>query len=61
MAKLKRLASAARAADEDFVSVKGAAEGVTVENTGSESWMSLRYDGPNAQPSAPNVGDHHQR
>ena len=44
--------------DEVFVSAKAAAEGVTVENTGTEPLVSLRYFGPDAQPSAPNVGDH---
>jgi hypothetical protein len=61
MANVKRLASAAWTADEVFVSAKGAAEGVIVENTGSETLVSLRYYGPNAQPSPPNVGDQHQR
>ncbi|MCH7990689.1 MAG: hypothetical protein IID46_16230 [Planctomycetes bacterium] len=44
--------------DEVFVSAKAAAEGVEIENTGSEPLVSLRYFGPNAQPDAPNVGDH---
>lgn len=44
--------------DEVFVSAKAAAEGVTVENTGTEPLVSLRYFGPDAQPAAPNVGDH---
>ena len=29
--------------------------------TGSEPLVSLRYFGPNAQPNAPNVGDHKRR
>jgi hypothetical protein len=44
--------------DEVFVSAKAAAEGVTIENTGTEPLVSLRYFGPNAQLNAPNVGDH---
>ncbi|MCH7686883.1 MAG: hypothetical protein IH899_09420 [Planctomycetes bacterium] len=44
--------------DEVFVSAKAAAEGLVVENTGTEPLVSLRYFGPNAQPDAPNVGDH---
>ena len=44
--------------DEVFVSAKAAAEGVTVENTGTEPLVSLRYFGPDAQPAAPAVGDH---
>jgi len=44
--------------DEVFVTAKAATEGVTIENTGSEPLVSLRYFGPNAQPDAPAVGDH---
>jgi len=44
--------------DEVFVTAKAAAEGVTIENTGSEPLVSLRDFGPNAQPDAPAVGDH---
>ncbi len=44
--------------DEVFVTAKAAAQGVTVENTGTEPLVSLRYFGPDAQPGAPNVGDH---
>jgi hypothetical protein len=44
--------------DEVFVSAKAAAEGVEIENTGTEPLVSLRYFGPNAQPEAPNIGDH---
>lgn len=47
--------------DEVFVSAKAAKEGVLVENTGTEPLVSLRYFGPDAQPSAPNVGDHKKR
>jgi hypothetical protein len=47
--------------DEVFVSAKAAKEGVVVENTGSEPLVSLRYFGPDAQPNAPNVGDHKKR
>ncbi|HID24061.1 MAG TPA: hypothetical protein EYP14_16900, partial [Planctomycetaceae bacterium] len=44
--------------DEVFVTAKAAAEGVTIENTGTEPLVSLRYFGPGACPDAPNVGDH---
>ncbi len=44
--------------DEVFVSASAAKAGVMVENTGTEPLVSLRYFGPDAQPSAPNVGDH---
>lgn len=44
--------------DEVFVTAKAAGEGVVVENTGTEPLVGLRYFGPDAQPSAPNVGDH---
>jgi hypothetical protein len=47
--------------DEVFVTARAAAEGVVVENTGSDPLVSLRYFGPNAQPAAPNVGDHQQK
>jgi len=47
--------------DEVFVTAKAAKEGVVVENTGSEPLVSLRYFGPDAQPNAPNVGDHKKR
>ncbi|MAG94274.1 MAG: hypothetical protein CMJ48_11050 [Planctomycetaceae bacterium] len=44
--------------DEVFVTAKAAADGVVVENTGTEPLVSLRYFGPNAQPDAPAVGAH---
>lgn len=44
--------------DEVFVTEKTAKEGVTIENTGSEPLVSLRYFGPDACPDAPNVGDY---
>jgi hypothetical protein len=47
--------------DEVFVTAKAAGEGVTFENTGSEPLVGLRYFGPNAQPKAPNVGDHKKK
>ena len=46
--------------DEVFVTAKRAAEGVEVENTGTEPLVSLRYFGPNAQPEAPEVDAHRQ-
>jgi hypothetical protein len=50
----------ARTEDEVFVTAKRAAEGVEIENTGTEPLVSLRYFGPNAQPDAPAVGAHKQ-
>ncbi|HEV8003595.1 MAG TPA: hypothetical protein VGP63_27270 [Planctomycetaceae bacterium] len=47
--------------DEVFVSAKAAAAGVVVENTGMGPLVGLRYFGPDAQPNAPNVGDHKKR
>ncbi len=47
--------------DEVFVTATAAAEGVTIENTGSEPLVSLRYFGPDAQPNAPEVGDHKKK
>ncbi|WP_339735827.1 hypothetical protein [uncultured Gimesia sp.] len=44
--------------DEVFVTEKTAQAGVTIENTGSEPLVSLRYFGPDACPGAPNVGDY---
>ena len=42
--------------DEVFVTAKAARDGVTIENTGSEPLVSLRYFGPDACPDAPEVG-----
>ena len=42
--------------DEVFVTESAAKEGVTVENTGTEPLVSLRYFGPDASPDAPEVG-----
>jgi len=47
--------------DEVFVTAKAAADGVTFENTGTEPLVTLRYFGPDAQPKAPNVGDHKKK
>ncbi len=47
--------------DEVFVTAGAAAEGVTIENTGSEPLVSLRYFGPDAQPNAPEVGDYKKK
>ena len=44
--------------DEVFVTAKAAADGVVVENTGSDYLVGLRYFGPDAQPDAPEVGAH---
>jgi len=44
--------------DEVFISYDAASAGITVENTGSEPLVSLRYFGPDAHPSVPNVGDY---
>jgi len=44
--------------DEVFVTATKAAEGVTIENTGTEPLVSLRYFGPDACPDAPSIGDY---
>jgi hypothetical protein len=44
--------------DEVFVTAKAAADGVEFHNTGTEPLVTLRYFGPDAQPKAPDVGDH---
>ena len=46
--------------DEVFITAKAAAAGVTIENTGSEPLVGLRYFGPDAQPGAPDVGAHRE-
>lgn len=43
--------------DEIFISFEAATKGVTIENTGSEPLVSLRYFGPDTHASVPNVGD----
>ena len=43
--------------DEIYITATAAAAGVTIENTGSEPLVGLRYFGPNVSPSVPNVGD----
>lgn len=47
--------------DEYFVSHEAANAGVVFENTGAEPLVTLRYFGPDANPDAPNVGDHKKR
>jgi hypothetical protein len=47
--------------DEYFVTHDAARQGVVFENTGSEALVTLRYFGPDANPTAPNVGDHKKR
>ena len=42
--------------DEVFVTESAAKDGVTVENTGTEPLVALRYFGPDASPDAPEVG-----
>jgi len=44
--------------DEVFVTAKAAADGVEFENTGTGPLVGLRYFGPNANPTAPEVGAH---
>ena len=44
--------------DEVFISRAAAVEGYTVENTGAEPLVGLRYFGPDVFESVPNVGDH---
>lgn len=45
--------------DEVFISQSAAAEGVEIENTGTEPLVGLRYFGPDAFPDSiyPSVGD----
>ena len=47
--------------DEYFVTADAAKSGVTLENTGSEPLVTLRYFGPDVNPQAPNVGDHKKK
>jgi hypothetical protein len=47
--------------DEVFVSYDAARQGVTIENTGQEPLVTLRYFGPDTNPTAPAVGDHKKR
>jgi hypothetical protein len=46
--------------DEVFITHEAAVQGVTVENTGTEPFVSLRYFGPDVWDAKkyPNVGDH---
>ncbi len=46
--------------DEVFVTAKAAADGVEIENTGTEPLVSLRYFGPEVNNDAPEVGDHNK-
>ena len=47
--------------DEVFITAEAAAKGVTVENTGGEALVSLRYFGPNVHKSTPQIGDHKKK
>jgi len=47
--------------DELFITAEAAANGVEIENTGSEPLVSLRYFGPNVHPSTPQIGDHKKK
>ena len=44
--------------DEVFISHEAATRGVEIENTGTEPLVGLRYFGPDAYDSVPNVGDY---
>lgn len=44
--------------DEVFITHEAATAGIEVENTGNEPLVSLRYFGPDAFSSVPNVGDY---
>jgi hypothetical protein len=44
--------------DEYFITAEAAAAGVTFQNTGVEPLVTLRYFGPEVNPTAPQVGDH---
>ena len=43
--------------DEIFISYEAATKGVTIENTGCEPLVGLRYFGPDTHTTVPNVGD----
>ncbi|MDR3110760.1 MAG: hypothetical protein LBU65_13915 [Planctomycetaceae bacterium] len=47
--------------DELFITAAAAQNGLTVENTGSEPLVSLRYFGPETHKSVPNIGDHRKK
>jgi hypothetical protein len=47
--------------DEVFISHEAATRGVTIENTGSEPLVGLRYFGPDTFSQVPNVGDHKKK
>ncbi len=47
--------------DEVFITHNAAKNGVTIENTGSEPLVGLRYFGPDCHPQLPNVGDYQSR
>jgi len=47
--------------DEYFITHDAARQGIVFENTGSEPLVTLRYFGPEVNPTAPNVGDHKKR
>ena len=46
--------------DEIFITHEAATRGVEIENTGTEPLVGLRYFGPDAFKSVPNVGDYKQ-
>ena len=43
--------------DEVFITAEAAAEGVVIENTGSEPLVGLRYFGPDIHDDIPQIGD----
>jgi hypothetical protein len=47
--------------DEVFVTHDAARQGVVFQNTGIEPLVTLRYFGPDANPHAPNIGDHKKK
>ena len=47
--------------DEVFISYEAATEGYTVENTGSEPLVGLRYFGPDTHKKVPGVGDYRKK
>jgi hypothetical protein len=47
--------------DEVFISYEAATEGYTVENTGSEPLVGLRYFGPDTHKKVPSVGDYRKK
>ena len=44
--------------DEVFITAEAAQAGVTIENSGGEPLVGLRYFGPGVHKNMPQIGDH---